>query len=232
MDEAHHRTREDESQMVDEFALASTKDSYIDIRTESESSESESSFLDEFEVTLITERDIEMTEADSSSSNPHSSPLLSSIDDQNFADLLKRVDSSIGLTALRMRDGLYRRNSSVEDFAVTLITESDIIMTESDSSSSKTQSSSLLFSIDDQNFADLLKRVDSSTGLTALRMQDGLYRRNSSVEDFLSLAASGDIPHQDPALLQVPLMQHQQEKNERNTNYFLSLAADERNTNE
>jgi len=56
-------------------------------------------------------------------------------------------------------------------------------------------------------------RVDSSTGLTALRMQDGLVQRNSSVDDFLSLVASGDIPHQDPHMLNVPLqsvMQHQQ----------------------
>ncbi len=48
-------------------------------------------------------------------------------------------------------------------------------------------------------------RVDSSTGLTALRMQDGLAQRNSSVDDFLSLVASGDIPHQDPHMLNVPL---------------------------
>lgn len=53
-------------------------------------------------------------------------------------------------------------------------------------------------------------RADSSTGLTALRMQDGLDQRNSSVEDFLSLVAAGDIPHQDPSLLNVPLMQQQQ----------------------
>jgi hypothetical protein len=55
-----------------------------------------------------------------------------------------------------------------------------------------------------------LLRENSSTGLTALRMQDGLNNRNSSVEDFLSLVAAGDIPHQDPSLLNVPLMQHQQ----------------------
>lgn len=56
-------------------------------------------------------------------------------------------------------------------------------------------------------------RSNSSTGLTALRMQDGLVQRNSSVDDFLSLVASGDIPHQDPHLLNVPLqsvMQQQQ----------------------
>lgn len=56
-------------------------------------------------------------------------------------------------------------------------------------------------------------RNNSSTGLTALRMQDGLVQRNSSVDDFLSLVASGDIPHQDPHLLNVPLqsvMQQQQ----------------------
>jgi len=59
------------------------------------------------------------------------------------------------------------------------------------------------------SLANLL-RENSSTGLTALRMQDGLNNRNSSVEDFLSLVAAGDIPHQDPSLLNVPLMQHQQ----------------------
>jgi len=62
------------------------------------------------------------------------------------------------------------------------------------------------------NLANML-RADSSTGLTALRMQDGLAQRNSSVDDFLSLVASGDIPHQDPHMLNVPLqsvMQQQQ----------------------
>ena len=151
---------EDEPQMVDEFTVASTKESYIDTRTtEYNSSEPESSLLDEFSVTLTKEEsDMDITE-EPDSSEPQSSLLLSSIDDQGFADLLRRVDSSTGLTALRMRDG-------------------------------------------------------------------GLVRRNSSVEDFLSLAAAGDIPHPDPALLKVPLMhQHQQEKNERNINYYLNLAA-------
>lgn len=58
------------------------------------------------------------------------------------------------------------------------------------------------------SLANLL-RADSHTGLTALRMQDGLNQRNSSVDDFLSLVAAGDIPHQDPSLLKVPLMQQQ-----------------------
>ena len=58
------------------------------------------------------------------------------------------------------------------------------------------------------SLANLL-RENSSTGLSALRMQDGLNNRNSSVDDFLSLVAAGDIPHQDPSLLNVPLMQHQ-----------------------
>jgi hypothetical protein len=62
------------------------------------------------------------------------------------------------------------------------------------------------------DIANLL-RTDSSTGLTALRMQDGLAQRNTSVDDFLSLVASGDIPHQDPHLLNVPLQSvlHQQQ---------------------
>lgn len=58
------------------------------------------------------------------------------------------------------------------------------------------------------NMADLL-RQDSCTGLSALRVQDGLTQRNSSVDDFLSLMAAGDIPHQDPGLLNIPLMQQQ-----------------------
>jgi hypothetical protein len=58
--------------------------------------------------------------------------------------------------------------------------------------------------------ADLanLLRQDSQTGLSALRMQDGLNQRSSSVDDFLSLVAAGDIPHQDPSLLNTPLMQN------------------------
>jgi hypothetical protein len=59
------------------------------------------------------------------------------------------------------------------------------------------------------SLANLL-RENSSTGLSALRMQDGLNQRNSSVEDFLNLVADGYIPHQDPSLLSVPLMHHQQ----------------------
>jgi hypothetical protein len=54
------------------------------------------------------------------------------------------------------------------------------------------------------SLANLL-RENSFTGLSALRTQDGLNNRNSSVEDFLSLVAAGDIPHQDPSLLNVPL---------------------------
>jgi hypothetical protein len=59
------------------------------------------------------------------------------------------------------------------------------------------------------SLANLL-RPDSSTGLSALRMQEGINNRNTSVDDFLSLMAAGDIPHQDPALLNVPLMDQQQ----------------------
>jgi hypothetical protein len=61
------------------------------------------------------------------------------------------------------------------------------------------------------SLANLL-RDNSSTGLSALRMQEGLNQRNSSVEDFLNLVADGYIPHQDPSLLSVPLMQHQQQQ--------------------
>mmetsp|Transcript_3639 Transcript_3639/g.5548 ORF Transcript_3639/g.5548 Transcript_3639/m.5548 type:complete len:740 (-) Transcript_3639:173-2392(-) len=61
------------------------------------------------------------------------------------------------------------------------------------------------------SLANLL-RADSSTGLSALRAQDGLNQRQSSVDDFLSLVAAGDIPHQDPSLLNVPLMQQQQQQ--------------------
>lgn len=62
------------------------------------------------------------------------------------------------------------------------------------------------------SLANLL-RDNSSTGLSALRQQDGINQRNSSVDDFLSLVAAGDIPHQDASLLNIPLMhqQHQQQ---------------------
>lgn len=61
------------------------------------------------------------------------------------------------------------------------------------------------------NLASML-RTDSSTGLTALRVQDGLAQRNTSVDDFLSLVANGDIPHQDPHLLNVPLQSVMQQQ--------------------
>jgi hypothetical protein len=109
----------------------------------------------------------------------------------------------------------------VDESALTLTNKKSDITDETvdDSSSSsvrKNPSSFLLTpSIDFPRKEEAnMSRENSSTGLTELRMQDGLNRRNSSVEDFLSLAAAGDIPHQDPALLNVPLMQHQQ--NERN----------------
>ena len=60
------------------------------------------------------------------------------------------------------------------------------------------------------SLANLL-RDNSSTGLSALRQQDGINQRNTSVDDFLSLVAAGDIPHQDPSLLNIPLMQQQQQ---------------------
>jgi len=64
------------------------------------------------------------------------------------------------------------------------------------------------------SLANLL-RENSSTGLTALRMGEGLNQRNSSsVEDFLNLVADGYIPHQDPSMLSVPLMHHQQNVNQ------------------
>jgi len=64
------------------------------------------------------------------------------------------------------------------------------------------------------SLANLLSRTESSsTGLSALRNQDGLSNRNTtSVEDFLSLVAAGDIPHQDPAMLNLPLSQLQQQQ--------------------
>jgi len=67
-------------------------------------------------------------------------------------------------------------------------------------------------------------RNDSSTGLSALRMQDGLNQRNTSVDDFLSLVTSGDIPHQDP-LLSIPLIQQQQHGTSSNQNQSAALLA-------
>lgn len=63
------------------------------------------------------------------------------------------------------------------------------------------------------SLANLLRADNSSTGLSALRNSDGLNGRNTtSVEDFLSLVAAGDIPHQDPAVLNLPLSQLQQQQ--------------------
>lgn len=63
------------------------------------------------------------------------------------------------------------------------------------------------------SLANLLRADNSSTGLSALRNSDGLNGRNTtSVEDFLSLMATGDIPHQDPAVLNLPLSQFQQQQ--------------------
>ena len=59
------------------------------------------------------------------------------------------------------------------------------------------------------SLANLL-RPDSSTGLSALRMGDN-NRNSTSVDDFLSLVATGDIPHQDPAVLNIPLAMQQQD---------------------
>jgi hypothetical protein len=61
------------------------------------------------------------------------------------------------------------------------------------------------------SLANLL-RDNSSTGLSALRQQEGINQRNTSVDDFLSLVAAGDIPHQDPSLLNISLMHQQQQQ--------------------
>ena len=55
-------------------------------------------------------------------------------------------------------------------------------------------------------------RVESSTGFSQLRAEDGLANGlHGSVDDFLSLVASGDIPHQDPNMLNVPLQKVMQQ---------------------
>lgn len=78
-------------------------------------------------------------------------------------------------------------------------------------------SNSMLNSASAFDLANML-RADSSTGLTALRMQEGLTQRNSSVDDFLSLVASGDIPHQDPHLLNIPLQSLLQQQQQSSNN--------------
>jgi len=55
-----------------------------------------------------------------------------------------------------------------------------------------------------------INRAESVTGFSKLRAKDGLSNA-CSVEDFLSLMASGDIPHQDPSLLNVPLQKVMQQ---------------------
>ncbi|KAL3919235.1 MAG: hypothetical protein SGARI_007258 [Bacillariaceae sp.] len=67
------------------------------------------------------------------------------------------------------------------------------------------------------SLANLL-RDQSHTGLSALRVQDGLTQRNTSVEDFLSLVAAGDIPHQDPSMLNLSLSQFQQQQQQQQQN--------------
>lgn len=46
-----------------------------------------------------------------------------------------------------------------------------------------------------------MPRVDSATGLSSLRMAEGAMPRNTSVEDFLSLVAYGDISAPDHDVL-------------------------------
>ena len=58
------------------------------------------------------------------------------------------------------------------------------------------------------NPADMF-RTTSATGLSALRAEhQGHQLRTSSVEDFLSLVASGDLPAQDPRMLTTPLQSY------------------------
>jgi len=58
----------------------------------------------------------------------------------------------------------------------------------------------------------LSRRIESSTGFSQLRAEDGLANgSHNSVDDFLSLVASGDIPHQDPNMLNVPLQKVMQQ---------------------
>ena len=77
------------------------------------------------------------------------------------------------------------------------------------------------------SLANLL-RQDSATGLSALRGMSGDHRNSTSVDDFLSLVAAGDIPHQDPALLNIPLaamqQQQQQQQNDNTAKILLAQA--------
>ncbi|KAL7517270.1 hypothetical protein ACHAWX_002205 [Stephanocyclus meneghinianus] len=58
-------------------------------------------------------------------------------------------------------------------------------------------------SMNDQKF---LERIESATGFTKLRDHNGLTGdHHNSVEDFLSLMTSGDIPHEDANMLNLPL---------------------------
>lgn len=58
------------------------------------------------------------------------------------------------------------------------------------------------------------RKFESSTGFSQLRVEDGLANgSHNSVDDFLSLVASGDIPHQDPNMLKVPLQKVMQTQN-------------------
>lgn len=62
------------------------------------------------------------------------------------------------------------------------------------------------------NSAEKIKKFESATGFSQLRADDGLGTgSHSSIDDFLSLVASGDIPHQDPNLLNVPLQKVMQQ---------------------
>eukprot|EP00581_Thalassiosira_minuscula_P012836 CAMPEP_0183716632 /NCGR_PEP_ID=MMETSP0737-20130205/10467_1 /TAXON_ID=385413 /ORGANISM="Thalassiosira miniscula, Strain CCMP1093" /LENGTH=852 /DNA_ID=CAMNT_0025945925 /DNA_START=136 /DNA_END=2696 /DNA_ORIENTATION=- len=71
---------------------------------------------------------------------------------------------------------------------------------------------SLLNAASTSSFEELSKRIESSTGFSQLRAEDGLANgSHNSVDDFLSLVASGDIPHQDPNMLKVPLQKVMQQ---------------------
>ena len=61
-------------------------------------------------------------------------------------------------------------------------------------------------SIHDFEDEKFLKQIESSTGLSKLRAHSGLNSsHHNSIEDFLSLMTSGDIPHEDANMLNVPL---------------------------
>eukprot|EP00804_Cyclotella_cryptica_P019299 CCRYP_006202-RB/>CCRYP_006202-RB protein AED:0.07 eAED:0.07 QI:240/1/1/1/1/1/4/100/794 len=131
-----------------------------------------------------------------------SSANLSSEELNKLAESYKRSGSSSFKSSSRMESFIKSlSNANLKSGLDSNAALSSLFQNIQNSMNDPNSSSTNIF--DDEKF---LNRIESSTGFSKLRAHNGLTGdHHSSVEDFLSLMTSGDIPHEDANMLNLPL---------------------------